>query len=284
MKKIYIILSFLLGILVCTIGHYFLDKKYSPFPHFADKHKYKAILTPQQQLEFYKTMGKYPTFAGPKTLIMVVDKELFKNVLEDYETQQCDGTFSDVYFLTDHPSTAIAKFGLTSPWNAFKLERAIAWGVTQVIFIGTACALQKDIAVGDLFICEKAIRDEGTSYHYLAYSKYVYPSKKMQKLLLNTLEEINKPYKIGTIWTTDAFFRATIEEVTHYQKEGVLGIEMETAGLLSIAVYRNIDMIAMYTRTDSYANLKWEKAANYKKAKMKAMNEFFEIALKVASK
>ena len=55
---------------------------------------------------------------------------------------------------------------------------AIAWGVKQIIFIGTCCGMQDNVVVGDLIVCERAIRDEGVSHHYLPDSKYVYPSPK----------------------------------------------------------------------------------------------------------
>lgn len=60
-----------------------------------------------------------------------------------------------------------------------KLELLIAWGVKQFITLGIAGGLQKNLLIGDIIVCEKAIRDEGTSHHYLPYDKYAYPSKNM---------------------------------------------------------------------------------------------------------
>ena len=281
MKKIFFI--FLLGAFSCFVGMHFLQITFcQTFPHFNEKYKSEAILTPQQFMGFLKEKGAYSNFNAPKTLIMCVDRSLFENILQKYKTQKCGAWASDLYLLTDYPSVAVTKLGMTSSLAVMAFEMAIAWGIKQAIFIGTTCALQKDIAVGDLMVCEKAIRDEGTSHHYLPYGKYAYPSKKMQTKFLEILKDMNKPYKLGTILTTSAFFQMKVDEARHYQKEGVLGVEMEMAGLLSVAVYRHIDMIAFGTRTDTYANLVWEKSANYKDAKMKALNEFFEIALKVA--
>jgi purine-nucleoside phosphorylase len=183
------------------------------------------LTSPQQYFERMKIKGKYPTFAPPKTLIMTVDQEFFTDVLEKYQTQQCDGCFSDVYFLTNYPLVAIAKIGMTSSLAVMNFELTIAWGIKQAIFIGSVCALQKDFALGDLMVCEKAIRDEGTSHHYLPFGKYAYPSVRLQGKLLSVLKELHKPYRLGTIWTTGAFFRATLEEVEHYQQEGLYGYE-----------------------------------------------------------
>ncbi len=126
------------------------------------------------------------------------------------------------------------------------------------------------------------MRDEGTSHHYLPYSKYVYPSEKLQTKLLNYLKEKNIPYKLGPSWTTDAIYRTTKVEVEQYQKEGVLCVEGETAALFAVATYRNIEMIALFTITDSFANLTWEKATDYEDKKLKTLNLLFEIALNLA--
>lgn len=282
-KLLIILLSFVFGASVCFLGQQVFLKKNDTFPHFHNKHTHKEILSPQQFFDYLKQKNDlYANFTAPKTLIIIVDSSLLDTLLKDYKTQQCKGWISDIYFLTDYPSVAFTKLGMTASLVTMGLEVAIAWGIKQAIFIGTMCAVQKDIAVGDLVVCQKAIRDEGTSHHYLPYGKYAYPSQKMLTNFLAILKDMKKPYKLGTILTTGAFFGMRVEEVKQYQQEGVLGVEAEMAGLLIVAAYRHIDMIAFGTRTDSYANLSWEKQSGYKEAKMKALKEFFEIALKVA--
>lgn len=88
---------------------------------------------------------------------------------------------------------------------------------------------------------------------------------------------------MGPSWTTDGFYRTTKEEVEQYQKDGVLCVEMESAALLAVAKYRNIDMAALFAITDSYANLTWEKAIGYREKKLETLSTLFGIALKVAT-
>jgi purine-nucleoside phosphorylase len=283
MKKILIPGFFILGVIVCFFGMRIFQPRCQTYPCFPDKYKYEAIMKPKDFFERMKVSGQSPTFAAPKTMIMCCDDKFFKIITEKYKTKQCDGRFEKVYFLTDYPSVAIAKLGWTAANAVISFELFIAWGIKQAIFIGTSCAIQKDITLGDLIVCEKAIRDEGLSHHYLAQDKYACPSQMLQKKLLSTLNGINKPYRLGTVWTIGAFHRATVPEVERYQKEGVLSVEMEMAGLFSVAQYYHIDIVAMSTVTDSYANLKWEKAHDYEAKKLKALEEFFEIALKVAA-
>ncbi|MBT3456223.1 nucleoside phosphorylase [bacterium] len=282
MKSFYIFLSFIIGALSTATGYHFFEKTCHPFPNYQEKYKYKSILTPNKFLDRKKHLGRHPIVNAPKTLIICYDKHFMKQTLQKYKHKQCNGSFSDVYFLTEFPSVAIGNFGIFGPKNTMMMELAIVWGVKQVITIGTSCSLQKNITQDDILICEKSIRDEGTSHHYLPYSKYAYPSNKLKNKIIKKLDQLEIPYKSGISWTTDAFFRATKEEVSHYQKEGVMCIEAEAASLLSVAKFRGIDIAVMLTITDSYANLTWEKSKDYKYKKLETLDKMLEIALKVA--
>ena len=90
------------------------------------------------------------------------------------------------------------------------MEELIAFGVKKFISIGTAGTLQKDITIGSLMVCEKAIRDEGTSHHYLKPSKYAYASKEMTSKIKKSLDKFKQKYFVGTSWTIDAPYREAI--------------------------------------------------------------------------
>ncbi|MDP3889578.1 MAG: nucleoside phosphorylase [bacterium] len=279
-KRISLLISFLLG-----VGSYALYQNLftpcHPFPNIKNKYNYPALLTAKMEWEKHKAIGKpLPIGEPPKTLILCYDETFLKDVLQKYPTEQCS---VGIYRFNDYPSIAIGYFGLFGPTNAFKLERAMAWGIKQVIAIGSSAGLQKDIVPGDIIVCEKSLRDEGTSHHYLPYSKFVYPSEILQKKVLHYLQIRNIAYRLGPSWTTDAFYRTTKEEVEQYQKEGILTVEGEIAALFAVSAYNNIDAVALLTITDSFANLKWEKSTMYKEKKRETLYTLLTIALKVGT-
>ena len=92
-------------------------------------------------------------------------------------------------------------------------------------------------------VCEKAIRDEGTSHHYLKPSKYAYASKDMTQKIKNSLDKFKQKYFVGTSWTIDAPYRETVAEATQYQKEGVATVEMEASALFAVSQYRNVELV-----------------------------------------
>ena len=116
-------------------------------------------------------------------------------------------------------------------------------------------------------VCEKAIRDEGTSHHYLKHSKYAYASKGMTNKIIISLEKLNQKYFIGTSWTIDAPYRETVAEAKQYQEEGVATVEMEASALFAVAQYRNVELGAIFTISDSLAELQWKPKFHLKKTK-----------------
>jgi uridine phosphorylase len=180
-------------------------------------------------------------------------------VLENHKTQACDGYFSKLYFLseTQNEIAIIGNFGIGSPIACAILEELIAFGVKKFISIGVAGTLQKNIKIGDLVLCDKAIRDEGTSYHYIKKSKYAYPSKELTNRLAASLIKNGNDFHTGASWTIDAIYRETVAEARHYQQEGVATVEMEAAGLFAVAEYQNVEMASVFTISDSLADLVW---------------------------
>lgn len=181
-------------------------------------------------------------------------------VLKTYETTKVKGFLDEMYLLTETNDQVAIIGGLSkgAPGIVMVMEQLIALGVKRFISIGIAGTLQKRIHIGDIIICDKAIRDEGTSYHYVKPSKYAYASEKMVERMKKSLDIHNQKYFVGTSWTTDAFYRETVAEVNHYQKEGVVTVDMEASALFAVAQYRNVEIGVIFTISDSLAELQWD--------------------------
>jgi uridine phosphorylase len=129
---------------------------------------------------------------------------------------------------------------LGAPFSAGILERLIARGAKKVVVCGGCGVLQNELAVGHLIILKSAIRDEGTSYHYLPSSREVPSHPNMIKAIEKVLKKRNYPYLIGKSWTTDASFRETPGKREIRVEEGCLVVEMEAAALFAVAQFRKI--------------------------------------------
>ena len=88
-------------------------------------------------------------------------------------------------------------------------------------------------------VIERALRDEGTSYHYLPPSDYAEAEDELAAAVHRTLRAENIPALSGAAWTTDAPFRETAEAIDAARQAGILAVEMEAAALYAFAHARN---------------------------------------------
>ncbi|MFA5297336.1 MAG: nucleoside phosphorylase [Lutibacter sp.] len=250
------------------------------FPNLKDKHTKDSVFTPSEFMAYQKKRGKYPKFKPLVGVIFCYQKSLLEYILENHKTTKVDGFYGEMYLIneTNKKIAVIGKFGIGAPVVATLLEELIAFGVKKFISVGTAGTLQKHIAIGNLMICERAIRDEGTSHHYLKTSKYVYASKKITDRIKKSFGKYKQKYFVGTSWTIDAPYRETVAEAKQYQKEGVATVEMEASALFAVAQYRNVELGAIFTISDSLAELEWKPKFHLKKTK-KGLEVIYKIAI-----
>ncbi|MBI5578481.1 MAG: nucleoside phosphorylase [Deltaproteobacteria bacterium] len=112
-------------------------------------------------------------------------------------------------------------------------------------------------------LIDKALRDEGTSYHYLPSSDYSAIDGKLLGWLEPKLKSCSLPVEIGSTWTTDAPFRETASAIAACRDLGLLAVEMEAAALYAFAKARNKPVICFAHVTNQMANVEgdFEKGA-----------------------
>ncbi|KAF0096957.1 MAG: purine or other phosphorylase family 1 [Rhodospirillaceae bacterium] len=88
-------------------------------------------------------------------------------------------------------------------------------------------------------IIDRALRDGGTSYHYLPPAEYSAADGRLIRLAEEPLAGTNVAVQVGATWTTDAPFRETGEAIAAAEHDGILAVEMEAAALYAFAAARN---------------------------------------------
>jgi uridine phosphorylase len=102
-------------------------------------------------------------------------------------------------------------------------------------------------------LIDRALRDEGTSYHYLAPGPYAHLSTAFGELIDSLLQESPVALVRGASWTTDAPFRETEKSIGHCREEGILAVEMEAASLYAFAEARGKPVICFAHITNRMA-------------------------------
>lgn len=137
-------------------------------------------------------------------------------------------------------NVAIFHPGVGAPLAAGLLEEVIALGCRKFIACGGAGVLDSSIALGHVIVPSSAVRDEGTSYHYLPPAREVTASREAVETIEKVLREKKCDYLVAKTWTTDAIYRETVAKVRRRRDEGCLTVEMEAAAFFAVAQFRDV--------------------------------------------
>lgn len=183
-------------------------------------------------------------------------------ITRNIEIESC-GSFGMIYMT-----------GIGAPHAVAIVEDLIALGCREFLNIGSAGGLKNF----GIFLCEKALRDEGTSYHYLPDGDYVFPDQELTKKLEAILIKEGMEFELGTTWTTDAPYRETISEVKFFKEQGVATVDMEASALFALGEYRKVKVAAAFAVSDLLGEAKWDPQFNAKKVKTN-LNSLVDLAV-----
>jgi uridine phosphorylase len=148
--------------------------------------------------------------------------------------------------------------GVGAPLAAGLLEEVIALGCRNFIACGGAGVLNRELAMGHLVVPTAAVRDEGTSYHYLAPSREVAASPSAVAAIEQTLQRRKIDYIVGKTWTTDAIYRETRTRMALRRGEGCITVEMEAAALFAVAQFRDVHLGQILYCGDNLDGDEWD--------------------------
>ena len=137
-------------------------------------------------------------------------------------------------------------------------EEIVAMGAKKFVLFGSCGVLDDDNVKDKLIIPISAIRDEGTSYHYLEASDEVFADAEVIERLEACFERCGHPYVKGKTWTTDAIYRETAEVIAERKETGCLCVEMECAAAMAVAKFRDIPFAQFLYGADNLDSDSWE--------------------------
>lgn len=230
------------------------------YPIHPDKHKLTELYGAREIVAYRKQIGRMPSLSSPESILFCLERGLPWRLRWRVPVAKAGGMNGDLYALKK-PRDKIGimtGFGGGSPMTVELAEEFAAMGVKRMILMTWGGILQPDLKPGDIIVIDRAIRDEGTSYHYLPPAKYVDANAELADQLIAAIKARGGTPSRGVTWTTDAPFRETVEEIRQYQSEGVKTVEMESAGLFTVGQVRDIPTVSVVVGMDSLAELRWQ--------------------------
>ncbi len=221
--------------------------------------KQPSVLTADALMREVRRTRRLKTVPVPQVCVLDFDGDLFDGLVNDGTARPVAG-----WACFHTPMVAVRRHGLRcgvvprtigGPFAVLVAEQLIAAGAKVIVGLTSSGRLAPTLPLPSLVIATEAIRDEGTSFHYLPPAERVAaPSASLVAALADSLASV-APVTRGLVWTTDAPYRETQAQVRHWKSAGALAVEMQAASLFAFAQTRDaaIGIVAMVSNSGDHA-------------------------------
>ncbi len=214
----------------------------------------RAIIDPTR----HKRLTNFPKRCVLCFFQDVID-DLVRNGAREIDRAESEGGQHPVYEVEiDGQRLAVAHPRVGAPNAVGMLERCVARGSRKFVVCGGAGVLHDQVAVGHVIVPSSAVRDEGTSYHYLPPTREIGPHPHALRTIQSVLRRNGVDYIEAKTWTTDAFYRETRGKVRMRRAEGCLTVEMEASALFAVAKFRRVMLAQILYAGDSLGGRRWD--------------------------
>jgi uridine phosphorylase len=143
---------------------------------------------------------------------------------------------------------------LGAPAAVQNLEFGINLGARHVVAVGSCGALH-DTEEGAMLVPVKAMRDEGTSYHYAPAAEFIDLQPSAVSSVRDALDAAGRDHTDVVTWTTDGFYRETPAVIQDRIARGCDVVDMECSALAAVCEFRGVDFAQLLYTADSLADL-----------------------------
>jgi uridine phosphorylase len=201
----------------------------------------------------------------PPVCILDPDGDLVRRLRQTgqatpFENWPCYHTQLDTFTLAGR-SVGIVGCAVGAPFAVLIAEELFASGCRFLLSLTSAGQITAAGPAPYFVIIDRALRDEGTSYHYAVPADYAEADPRLVAMAADALKGKNQRVFVGASWTTDAPFRETADAIEASRSLGVLAVEMEAAALYAFARRTGAQVLclAYVTNTMGQAERDFEK-------------------------
>lgn len=209
-------------------------------PLFGHRLNQPSAFTPERLMEAVRAERGLPEQPVPSLCVLDFDGDLSDHLAEQgisspWTSWACFHTSMRVATI-DGIACGIVPRTIGGPYAVLISEQLWAAGAKLIVGITSAGRVSADLPLPSIVVVNQAIRDDGTSFHYLAPSPAVdTPTPAFVEPLLLQLGAVASSVRQGPVWTTDAPYRETQEQLDYWERRGALAVEMQAASLFAFA-------------------------------------------------
>ena len=161
-------------------------------------------------------------------------------------------------------------------------EDVFVMGVEKIVMFGNCGVLDADIEDCSVIIPDRAVRDEGTSYHYAPAGDEIPVNVKYMDDFVDILKRLSCNYTIGKTWTTDAIYRETREKVNRRKGQGCICVDMECSAMAALAQFRGKDVFQFFYAADNLDNEVWDQRSLSNESRLLEKDKIALLAMELA--
>lgn len=198
----------------------------------------KPVFTAANLLEAARIRKGLPKIPVPAGCLLDFDGELLQHLADTGKAVEDPAwpCFHTRLYRWRAGSTEYGVVGGTvgAPFAVLVAEELFALGCRALVSISSAGLVAERVSPPFFLLIDRALRDEGTSCHYLPPARYAEADLALIAAVRKRADRLPVPVHAGPSWTTDAPFRETESLIASRRREGIVSVEMEAAALLAL--------------------------------------------------
>jgi uridine phosphorylase len=220
-------------------------------------HAAAAVFTPENLLREARRQKGLARLPVPPVCVLDPDGDIVRQLraagrAERHPAWACYHT--DLYRVVEAGlQLGLVGCAVGAPFAVLIAEQLFASGCKLLISMTSAGQLVQLRSPPYFILIEKALRDEGTSYHYLPSAEFSDADPGLLACMHGAFAHLSVPVQKGATWTTDAPFRETPEAIAAMKDKGLLAVEMEAAALYAFSAARRKPVLCFAHVTNQMA-------------------------------
>jgi len=214
-----------------------------------------SVFTPENLLREARRQKAIALGEVPPVCILDPDGDIVEYLASNHRLSRCPHWacyHTALYeFLHEGTHFGIVGCAVGAPFAVLVTEQLFTSGCKLLISVTSAGSVGERPPDTSFMLITSALRDEGTSLHYLPPGEFVSLDDHLQALLAPALTRIG--VSSGASWTTDAPFRETTSAIAQARHLGLVSVEMEAAALYAFARARQRPVVCLAHLTNTMA-------------------------------
>jgi uridine phosphorylase len=216
-----------------------------------------SVFSPTALIREARRQKGLPAVDVPSVCILDPDGDIVRALRKQgaskpFSEWACYHTEMDAFVLAGQ-TVGIIGCVVGAPFAVLVAEELFASGCRFVLSLTSSGQITPAGQTPYFIIIDRALRDEGTSYHYAPPTEFAEADLDLVKIVAKAVKHTGLPVLTGATWTTDAPFRETAEAIAVARQRQILAVEMEAAALYTFAAARSAQLLCLAHVTNTMA-------------------------------